>query len=37
MAKALPSATVQEIPAAHHHVTLDAPRALADCILTWVG
>ena len=37
MAKALPSATVDEIPGAYHHVTFDAPRALADAILTWLG
>ena len=37
MAKALPSAALEEIPGAHHHVTLDAPRALADCLLAWLG
>jgi esterase len=37
MAKTIPSATLEEIPRAHHHVTLDAPRALADCILSWLG
>jgi pimeloyl-ACP methyl ester carboxylesterase len=37
MTKALPSATLEEVPGAHHHVTLDAPRALADCILAWLG
>jgi pimeloyl-ACP methyl ester carboxylesterase len=37
MAKALPSGTVEEIRGAHHHVTLDAPRALAECILTWLA
>ena len=37
MAKTLPSAALEEIPGAHHHVTLDAPRALADCILAWLG
>jgi pimeloyl-ACP methyl ester carboxylesterase len=37
MVKALPSATLDEIPGAHHHVTLDAPRALADCILAWLA
>jgi len=37
MVKALPSATLEEIPGAHHHVTLDAPRALADCLLAWLG
>jgi pimeloyl-ACP methyl ester carboxylesterase len=37
MTKALPAATLEEIPGAHHHVTLDAPRALADCLLAWLG
>jgi pimeloyl-ACP methyl ester carboxylesterase len=37
MAKTMPSAAVEEIPGAHHHVTFDAPRALADCILAWLG
>jgi pimeloyl-ACP methyl ester carboxylesterase len=37
MAKAIPSATLEEIPGAHHHVTFDAPRALADCILAWLS
>ena len=37
MAKALPSAALEEIPGAHHHVTFDAPLALADCILAWLG
>jgi pimeloyl-ACP methyl ester carboxylesterase len=37
MAKTLPSAALEEIPGAHHHVTLDAPRALADCLLGWLG
>ena len=37
MAKAIPSARLEEVPAAHHHVTLDAPRALADCLLAWLG
>lgn len=36
MAKAIPSARLEEIPGAHHHVTLDAPRALADCLLAWL-
>jgi pimeloyl-ACP methyl ester carboxylesterase len=36
MAKTLPSATLDEIPGAHHHVTFDAPRALADAILAWL-
>jgi pimeloyl-ACP methyl ester carboxylesterase len=37
MTKALPAATLEEIPGAHHHVTLDAPRALAECLLAWLG
>ena len=37
MAKTMPSATLEEIPGAHHHVTFDAPRPLADCILAWLG
>jgi pimeloyl-ACP methyl ester carboxylesterase len=36
MVKALPSATLEEIPGAHHHMTFDAPRELADCILAWL-
>jgi pimeloyl-ACP methyl ester carboxylesterase len=37
MGKALPSGAVEEIAGAHHHVTFDAPRALADSILAWLG
>jgi pimeloyl-ACP methyl ester carboxylesterase len=37
MTKAIPSATLEEIPGAHHHVTLDAPRAVADCLRAWLG
>jgi pimeloyl-ACP methyl ester carboxylesterase len=37
MAKTLPSGTVEEIPGAYHHVTFDAPRALADGIVAWPG
>jgi pimeloyl-ACP methyl ester carboxylesterase len=37
MAKAIPSARLEELPGAHHHVTLDAPEALADCLLAWLG
>jgi pimeloyl-ACP methyl ester carboxylesterase len=37
MTKALPRATLEEIQGVHHHVTLDAPRALADCLLAWLG
>jgi pimeloyl-ACP methyl ester carboxylesterase len=36
MTKALPRGTLEEIAGAHHHVTLDAPRALADCLLAWL-
>jgi esterase len=36
MTKALPAATLEEIPRAHHHVMLDAPRALAECLLAWL-
>ena len=36
MVKELPSAALEEIPGAHHHVTFDAPRALAAAILTWL-
>ena len=37
MTKALPAGSLEEIPGAHHHVTLDAPRALADGLLAWLG
>lgn len=37
MAKAIPSARLEELPGAHHHVTLDAPEALAECLLAWLG
>src|SRR5262245_233049 len=37
MAKAIPSAVLEEIPGAHHHVTFDAPRTLADGILAWLS
>ncbi len=37
MAKAVPSARLEELPGAHHHVTLDAPEALAECLLAWLG
>jgi pimeloyl-ACP methyl ester carboxylesterase len=36
MTKTLPSAALEEIPGAHHHVTFDAPSALADCLLAWL-
>ncbi|HEX2500311.1 MAG TPA: alpha/beta hydrolase [Methylomirabilota bacterium] len=37
MVKTLPTAALEEIQGAHHHVTLDSPRALADCLLAWLG
>ncbi|MBI3456924.1 MAG: alpha/beta hydrolase [Candidatus Rokubacteria bacterium] len=37
MAKLIPSARLEEIPGAYHHVTLDAPEVLADCLLAWLG
>jgi pimeloyl-ACP methyl ester carboxylesterase len=37
MAKLIPSARLEELKGAHHHVTLDAPEALADCLLTWLA
>jgi pimeloyl-ACP methyl ester carboxylesterase len=37
MAKLIPSARLEEIPGAYHHVTLDAPAALADSLLAWLG
>jgi pimeloyl-ACP methyl ester carboxylesterase len=37
MTKVLPTATLEEIPGAHHHLMLDAPRALADCLRAWLG
>jgi pimeloyl-ACP methyl ester carboxylesterase len=37
MVKALPSGALEEIPGAYHHVTFDAPRALAECMLAWLG
>ncbi|MBI2468820.1 MAG: alpha/beta hydrolase [Candidatus Rokubacteria bacterium] len=36
MAKLIPSARFEELPRACHHVTLDAPAALADCVLAWL-
>lgn len=36
MAKLLPSARLEEIGGAHHHVTLDAPAAVARAILEWL-
>jgi pimeloyl-ACP methyl ester carboxylesterase len=37
MAKTIPSAQVEEIAGAHHHVTLDAPEALAECVRAWLA
>jgi pimeloyl-ACP methyl ester carboxylesterase len=37
MAKAIPSARLEELSGAYHHVTLDAPAALAECLLAWLG
>ncbi len=37
MAKAIPSARLEGLPRAYHHVTLDAPAAFADCLLAWLG
>jgi pimeloyl-ACP methyl ester carboxylesterase len=37
MAKAIPSARLEELSGAHHHVTLDVPGALADRLLAWLG
>ena len=36
MVKELPAAALEEIPGAHHHVTFDAPRALAAATLAWL-
>jgi pimeloyl-ACP methyl ester carboxylesterase len=36
MAKAVPSARLEELPGAYHHVTLDVPEALAECLLAWL-
>jgi len=37
MAKVVPSARLEELPGTYHHVTLDAPGALAECLLAWLG
>jgi pimeloyl-ACP methyl ester carboxylesterase len=37
MAKLIPSARLEEIPGAYHHVTLDAPAALAECMRAWLA
>jgi pimeloyl-ACP methyl ester carboxylesterase len=37
MVKAIPSATLEELPGAHHHLTLDAPAALARLVLDWLA
>jgi pimeloyl-ACP methyl ester carboxylesterase len=36
MAKAIPSARLEELPGTFHHVMLDAPQALAECLLAWL-
>lgn len=36
MRAAIPSARLEEIPGAYHHVTLDAPDVLADRLLAWL-
>lgn len=37
VSRAVPRAWLDEIPGAHHHVTLDAPRQVARRILGWLG
>jgi pimeloyl-ACP methyl ester carboxylesterase len=37
MAKLIPSARLEDVPGAYHHVTLDAPAALAECLLGWLA
>jgi len=37
MAKLIPSARLEELSGAYHHVTLDAPAALAECLLAWLS
>lgn len=36
MAKLIPSARLEELPGTYHHLMLDAPRALAECLLAWL-
>jgi esterase len=36
MIEAIPDAWLAEIPAAYHHVTLDAPGRVAEAILAWL-
>ncbi len=36
MTKAIPAARLEEIPDVYHHLTLDAPTALAGCLLAWL-
>ena len=36
MVSVIPSARLDEIPGAHHHVTLDAPDAVARTLLAWL-
>jgi pimeloyl-ACP methyl ester carboxylesterase len=37
MRAAIPLARLEEIPEAYHHLTLDAPRILADRLLAWLA
>ncbi len=37
MAKTIPGATLVELPGTYHHLMLDAPAALADRLLEWLG
>jgi pimeloyl-ACP methyl ester carboxylesterase len=36
MAKLIPSARLEELPGTYHHVMLDRPAALAECLLAWL-
>ena len=36
MVTLIPSARLDEVPGAHHHVTLDAPEAVANRLLAWL-
>ena len=37
MAGLIPGARLEELPGVYHHVTLDAPEALAAGVLAWLG
>jgi pimeloyl-ACP methyl ester carboxylesterase len=37
MRAAIPLARLAEVPGAYHHLTLDAPEALAERLLAWLG